>query len=101
MDKAARVCGGDRGFPRRYVTLARSIASRYNVRLTKKDKTLLCRRCNSLLVPGASSRVRTHDTRVVITCLECGSVRRVPFSRERKGKLNKRAGEKSLNQINR
>jgi hypothetical protein len=59
------------------------------------DKLMICKNCNSFLVPGVNCRVRTHASRVVITCLDCGSIRRVPFVRERKSKLNKRVGEKS------
>jgi ribonuclease P protein subunit RPR2 len=86
---ARKVFKEDSELSRRYVTLTRRIGMRYNVRLTKKDKLELCKKCNSLLVPGVNCRVRTHALRVVITCLECGSVRRVPFVREKKGKLNK------------
>jgi ribonuclease P protein subunit RPR2 len=87
----------DRELARRYVSLARKIGMRYNVRLLKKDKILICKNCNSLLVPGVNSRVRTHASRVIITCLDCSHVRRVPFVREMKSKLNKRGEEKSLN----
>jgi ribonuclease P protein subunit RPR2 len=89
FNKARDVFSQDRDLARRYVALARRIGTRHNVRFTKKDKLDACKNCNSFLVPGINCRVRTHASRVVITCLECGSVRRVPFIRERKGKLNK------------
>ena len=76
---------------RRYVSLARRIGSRCNVRLTAGDKLSICRDCNAFLVPGVNCRVRTHARRVVVTCLDCGGVRRVPVTRERRGKLNKAA----------
>ena len=86
---AREVFQRDRGLSRRYVEYARKIGSRFNVRLGKKDKLVVCKNCSSFLVPGVNCRVRTHALRVVITCLECGHVKRVPFIRERKGKLNK------------
>ncbi|MFQ5800938.1 MAG: ribonuclease P protein component 4 [Candidatus Hydrothermarchaeales archaeon] len=89
LNLAGEVFHSDRELSRRYVSLARRIGMRYNVRLTKKDKLMVCKRCNSFLVPGVNCRVRTHALRAVITCLECGSVRRIPFVKERKGKLNK------------
>jgi ribonuclease P protein subunit RPR2 len=92
--KAREVHSQDRELARRYVTLARRIGMRHNVRLTKKDKLDACKNCNSILVPGITCRVRTHAARVVITCLECNHVRRVPFAREQKGKLNKHRPEK-------
>jgi ribonuclease P protein subunit RPR2 len=88
LSQAKDEFSSDRSLSKRYVTLAREIGMRYNVRLTKKDKLEICKKCNSFLVPGESCRVRTHKLRVVITCLECGSVRRIPFIRER-DKLNK------------
>jgi ribonuclease P protein subunit RPR2 len=93
LNLAEDVFDKDRELSRRYVTLTRRIGMRYNVRLTQKDKLEICKRCNSFLVPGANCRVRTHAMRVVITCLECGlecgAVRRIPFVKERKDKLNK------------
>jgi ribonuclease P protein subunit RPR2 len=79
----------DKELSRRYVSLARRIGSRCNVRLNKKDKLAICKDCNSFLIPGLNCRVRTHSTRVVRTCLECGRERRVPFIMEKKGKFNK------------
>ncbi|NIQ13609.1 MAG: ribonuclease P [Candidatus Dadabacteria bacterium] len=96
FNRAREVFPQDRKLARRYVTLARRIGMRYNVGLTKKDKLDACKNCNSFLVPGINCRVRTHAARVVITCLECGHVRRVPFTRERKGKLNKHPLRKPL-----
>ncbi len=89
LERAGRVFQPDPLLSKRYVELARSIGMKYNVRLTKKDKLKLCKKCNSFLVPGVNCRVRTHEKRVVVTCLECGHVRRIPFIMERKSKLNK------------
>lgn len=89
LDRAAEVFREDRELARRYVYLARRLGMRYNVRLKKDDKLRVCRRCNAYLVPGANCRVRTHEGRVVITCLDCGGVRRIPFIKEQRGKINK------------
>ncbi len=86
---AREVFASEPELARRYVVLARRIGSRCNVRLTPGDKLSVCRNCNALLVPGVNCRVRTHARRVVVTCLDCGGVRRVPVTRERRGKLNK------------
>jgi len=94
LSLAGEVFSEDRELARRYVSLARRIGMRYNVRLTKEDKLRVCRRCSSYLVPGVNCRVRSHAGRMVITCLTCGSQRRIPFLRERKGKFNKGAGDR-------
>lgn len=95
LDQAAMVFKEDQELARRYVFLARKIGMRNNVRLLREDKLRLCRRCNAYLVAGVTSRVRTHEGRLVVTCLDCGGVRRIPYARKRKGKLNKCAEVKS------
>jgi ribonuclease P protein subunit RPR2 len=74
FDLARETSPRDRELSRRYVSLARKIGMRYNVRLLKNDKLMICKNCNSFLVPGVNCRVRTHASRVVITCLDCGSI---------------------------
>lgn len=79
---------------KRYVKLARKIGMRYNVRLTKDMKAKFCRACSSLLKPGVNCRVRARKDRqaVVVTCLECGSVSRHPYIKEKK--INKQGERK-------
>ncbi len=96
LQMAETVHEEDRELSRRYVHLARKIGARHNVRFTKKDKLKLCKKCDSFMVPGKNCRVRTLKTRVIITCLECGAVKRIPFTREKKDKLNKHPQEKQL-----
>lgn len=71
---------------RRYVSLAKRIGMRYNVRLTREMKSKFCGKCFSLLRPGVNCRIRLRKDRqaVVVTCLECGSVSRHPYIREKK-----------------
>ncbi len=64
----------------RYIELARKIALRTNVRL-KKLKRKFCRKCNTLLVPGYTARIRLnkkHKT-INVTCLVCGNIKRYPY----------------------
>ena len=70
---------------RRYVELARKIGMRYNVRLGS-HKRRICRRCNTLLIPGHNSKVRASAGRksMIVTCLNCGSLSRYPYKEEKK-----------------
>ncbi|HYK93614.1 MAG TPA: ribonuclease P [Thermoplasmata archaeon] len=61
----------------RYVTLARRIGMRYNVRLLPEYRELYCRGCSAYWVEGTSVRTRFRGGRRVRTCLHCGRVRRV------------------------
>jgi len=78
---------------RRYIRLANKIGMRYNVRL-EGAKMKYCRKCFALLKPGVNCRVRARKDRqaVVVACLECGSIYRHPYIREKK--INKQRGEK-------
>ncbi|MEM3154617.1 MAG: ribonuclease P [Candidatus Woesearchaeota archaeon] len=63
-------------FAKKYVELARRIASRHKVRISQKWKSSFCGECNALLIHGKNAVVRMRKGRQVITCLSCGSVRR-------------------------
>jgi ribonuclease P protein subunit RPR2 len=71
---------------KRYLTLALRIGMRYNVRLNKKQKMSVCKKCLSFLKPGVSSRVRTNRDKqaVTVSCLSCGHVSRYPYIREKR-----------------
>lgn len=69
----------------RYVQLAWRLATRYNVRFPPHLKRKFCRRCKSFWVPSVTCRVRTcpHPPRVIITCLRCGKITRLPYKQKR------------------
>jgi ribonuclease P protein subunit RPR2 len=70
----------------RYVSLARKIAMRYNIRLPLQLRSRYCRKCYKYLKPSINCRVRTNASQrsVIITCLECGHVMRHPYRKEKK-----------------
>ncbi|HXZ91094.1 MAG TPA: ribonuclease P protein component 4 [Candidatus Dormibacteraeota bacterium] len=89
MTQAQRIFRTDPAIAKRYVELARKIGMKAGVRLTKEQKSRICRECGGLLVPGVNCRVRTrpeYGTTVLITCLECGAKKRYPTVRERLSK---------------
>ncbi|MBI4020785.1 MAG: ribonuclease P [Candidatus Aenigmarchaeota archaeon] len=80
----------DRTFParpdraHRYVQLARKIAMRYTVRISPELRRRFCRACSHYLRPGVNVRFRTSAAQraVLVTCLDCGHVSRLPYRRE-------------------
>lgn len=70
----------------RWVRMARKIANRYNIRFTRQQRRRFCKKCMSFLVPGKNATVRTSTKQkaVIIKCLECGNVMRLPYRREKK-----------------
>lgn len=79
---------GQRNFKRadRYVSLARKIGMRYNVRLPREFRLRICKQCDSYLMPSLTCRVRLQNRRISTTCLKCGRVMRRPLLREKKAR---------------
>ncbi|MEM2108666.1 MAG: ribonuclease P [Candidatus Bathyarchaeia archaeon] len=87
--QARRVHKSNPQLSRRYITIARKIAMAAKIRLPTAYKRQICRKCNTLLVPGDNCRVRIKQKRephVVITCLNCGHMTRIVL-RKRKEKM--------------
>ena len=82
---AEGVFGKSQELADRYVRLAWKLSTRYNVRFPPSLKRKFCRRCKSFWVPSVTCRVRTRPDppRVVITCLRCGRITRLPYGRKR------------------
>ncbi|MCW4023058.1 MAG: ribonuclease P [Candidatus Bathyarchaeota archaeon] len=71
----------------RYVQLARKVAMRARLRLPREYRFLVCKKCKSFILPGVNCRTRIQPRRephMVITCLSCGRVTRIPI----KGRKN-------------
>lgn len=78
----------------RYAEVARKIAMRAKLRLPKEYRRMICRHCKSFIYPGVNSRVRVQQRRephMVITCLVCGKITRIPLKSR-----NPKEGKKTL-----
>jgi len=85
FELAEGVFGKSQELADRYVRLAWRLATRYNVRFPPSLKRKFCRRCKSFWVPSVTCRVRTRPAppRLIITCLRCGRITRLPYGRKR------------------
>jgi len=63
----------------RYVSLAFTVAKRYNVRLSKDQKSVFCRTCQAYLIAPRTAMVRVRGGRVIRHCLKCQDIRRIPL----------------------
>ena len=70
---------GDRERAQRYVILARRISQKNKTPIPRGER--YCKKCNLPLDAGRNCRVRVAGGNVKITCLMCGDIRRVPYSR--------------------
>lgn len=73
------------GYSRRYCELAIKTGMRYNIRLDKKVKRKICKKCFSFLVPGETSTIRTSPKQqaIITACKNCNSIIRFPYRREK------------------
>jgi ribonuclease P protein subunit RPR2 len=53
--------------------------SSMRVRIPLGEKRRLCKNCLSYLKPGVTSTTRVREGRVIITCTNCGNVKRLQF----------------------
>jgi len=70
----------------RYVNLARKIGMRHKVRIPKEFGRMVCKHCKGFILPGNNCRIRIRQERerhLVITCLRCNEVMRIPLKKKR------------------
>jgi len=68
----------------RYVEMARNISKKYNLTMPAVWNRRFCHSCHRFMKPGINCRIRLIDSSVVIKCLECGNITRIPYIKEKK-----------------
>jgi ribonuclease P protein subunit RPR2 len=83
LDQAKEYLPRNPDLSERYVELARKISTRTKVRIPREKKHYFCKNCGQPLVLGKNARVRLRsgNSRIIITCLNCGTLRRYPFTK--------------------
>lgn len=76
----------------RYIALLRAISKKHKVTLPRGLKKGICKECNMPLIPGKNATVRTRNASVVVTCGNCGAIKRYPFRKERAARRAVRVG---------
>jgi len=78
---------GEKELARRYVSLARRIGEKVNIRLGRKYGKKFCRKCNTYFT-SETLKVRADKKTKTISyiCLECGYIRRYPYNTKNKKK---------------
>ncbi|NPA38205.1 MAG: ribonuclease P [Candidatus Nanohaloarchaeota archaeon] len=72
---------GELNLAKRYISIARKIAEKFNIRLEREKKLKFCRKCNTYFVAGKTALYRTNPkTKALeVRCLKCGYVRRYRY----------------------
>lgn len=69
---------------RKYMNIARRISLHYKIRLPEEIKNKICKRCNSVLIPGITCAVRVNKSFVLYKC-NCGRESRIFIRHHQKG----------------
>ncbi len=67
----------NRQMSRRYVELALKIAAKSGIRVPREQRSKYCKKCKNYLLSGVNAKIRTREGKVIISCLHCGSHRRI------------------------
>src|SRR2546428_5048571 len=81
LRQAEEVFPHDVELSKSYAGLAKKISKRTKVRIPQEKKRYLCKNCGQPLVPGKNARIRLRpaNSRIIISCLGCGAIRRYPY----------------------
>jgi ribonuclease P protein subunit RPR2 len=81
LRQAEEILPKDVELSKRYVGLAWKISKRTKVRIPREKKHYLCKNCGQPLVLGKNARIRLRsaNSRIIVSCLSCGAIRRYPY----------------------
>ncbi len=80
--KLAKECAAtDMKMSREYVRHIKRLSTHSRMKLPKSVKNSVCKKCDSVLIPGLSVSVRVASSKryVVYKCLACGTERHVHY----------------------
>jgi len=75
---------GETSLAKRYVGLALQIGMRFQLSMPREWKRSFCKKCGAYWAPGKTVMIRTKKKKkhIIFTCLECGAIRRYPYTKE-------------------
>jgi len=73
---------------RNSIKTAMAISRRHKIRIKSIYKRRFCKKCYTLFIPDKTVRVRIGKGKVTFTCLNCGHIKRIPYTKEKMAKNN-------------
>ena len=68
----------------RYIAIARRIAMKTNVRMTKTQKRQFCKHCYRYVLSGVNATNRTRNGKIIMYCKVCKKYTRIPLTKKTK-----------------
>ncbi|NYT14305.1 MAG: ribonuclease P [Candidatus Methanofastidiosa archaeon] len=66
------------------IRTAVAISRRHKIRIPSRSKRKFCKKCFTMFIPNKTVRIRTGKGKVTYTCLNCGHIKRIPYTKEKK-----------------
>jgi len=81
-EKADEIFSRDTKRADRYVEIARRLAMKLNLRLSKEQKRRFCKHCKKYLRSGNNARIRIREGKIIIYCYNCRKYTRIPITKK-------------------
>lgn len=81
--QAKRIVKEDKELANRYIELARKIAMKFNLKLPKELRKMVCRSCKRFLMPGITAKTRIKNRTLYIYCYFCKHINRYPLEKKK------------------
>ncbi len=80
-DLAKKAYPSDSELSKKYIRIIKQISRHYKITLPREVKTGVCKKCGSVLVPGASVKIRLVSSNGFVSrkCVDCGHETRVHY----------------------
>ena len=70
------------------IKTAVAISKRHKIRIPQNYKRMFCKKCYIPYIPNRTVRIRTGRGKVTFTCLKCGHIKRIPYTKEKNQRTN-------------
>lgn len=70
----------DKALAHRYAQLIRKIQLKFKIKLPLYVKRRICKKCDHFLKPGENCKIRTKEGKIIIHCLDCKHMMRIPYT---------------------
>ena len=80
------------------IRTAVAISRRHKIRIPSRSKRKFCKKCFTVFIPKKTVRIRTVKGKLKYTCLNCGNIKRTPYTKDKK--LQHNAKNESYNNTN-
>ncbi len=65
------------------IKTAVAISKRHKIRIASRYKRSFCKKCFTVFIPDKTVRIRIGKGKITFTCLKCGYIKRIPYTKEK------------------